>query len=101
MSTYIKLSTFEYPRHIGDIELDSAGMADYAHVKWVDIPVYNAETQRCEEGLPQQIDGEWHMTWTVRDATPEEIEQANNPINPFDRNKIVKSDTSTAIIKGE
>jgi hypothetical protein len=27
MSAYIKLSTGEYPRHIGDIHIDPAGMA--------------------------------------------------------------------------
>ena len=32
MSTYIKLSTLEYPRHIGDIAIDPTSEADYALV---------------------------------------------------------------------
>ena len=84
MSSYIKLSTNEFPRHIGDIEIDPAGMADYAHVEWVDMPAFDPKTQRCVAGAPQQTDGTWYWTWTVRDATPEEIEQANKPFNPLD-----------------
>jgi hypothetical protein len=87
MSAYIKLSIGEYPRHIGDIQIDPAGMDDYAHVEWVDRPEYNPETQRCDEGAPIKIDGvmksKWYMTWVVRDATPEEIEQAKKPIDPM------------------
>ena len=82
MSAYIKLSTQDYPRHAGDIAIDSAGMADYAHVEWVDQPEYDRETQRCYEGTPVEVDGVWHMTWVVRDATPEEIEQAKKPFDP-------------------
>jgi hypothetical protein len=77
MSSYIKLSTNEFPRHIGDIELDPAGMADYAPVEWVEMPEFDPKMQRCEAGPPQQTDGVWYWMWTVRDATPEEIEQAN------------------------
>ena len=39
--------------------------------------------QRCPEGKPVEVEGVWHMTWTVRDATPEEIEQAKKPIDPM------------------
>jgi hypothetical protein len=82
MSAYIKLSTGEYPRHIGDIHIDPAGMADYAHVEWVDQPEFDRETQRCPEGRPVEVEGVWHMTWVVRDATPEEIEQAKKWTEP-------------------
>jgi hypothetical protein len=33
MSSYIKLSTKEFPRRIGDIGIDPAGIADYAIVE--------------------------------------------------------------------
>jgi hypothetical protein len=79
MSSYIKLSTNEFPRHIGDIQIDPAGAADYAHVEWVAMPAFDPKTQRCIAGPPQQIDGNWYWTWTVRDATPEEIQLANKP----------------------
>lgn len=78
MTAYIKLSTLEYPRHVGDIGIDPAGAADYVSVQWVDQPSFDPQTQRCGEGAPVQIDGQWYMTWVVRDATPEEIARANN-----------------------
>lgn len=65
MSTYIKLSTTEYPRHIGDIEIDPAGMSDYALVQWVDRPSYDANRQRCKIALPIQTNGEWVTTWVL------------------------------------
>lgn len=83
MSAYIKLSTSEYPRHIGDIKIDPAGMEDYAHVEWVDQPEFDGKIQRCSEGAPVQENGVWKMTWVVRDATPEEIERANNYLKGF------------------
>jgi len=85
MTAYIKLSTLEYPRHDGDIALDSAGMNDYARVEWVDRPIFDIATQRCGEGAPSQIGGVWSMTWVVRDATAEEIAKANTPFDPFER----------------
>jgi hypothetical protein len=81
MSAYIKLSTLEYPRHVGDIQLDFAGETDYAFVEWVSKPIFEPETQRCVEGAPVQVDGKWRMTWVVRDATAQEIEYANRPIS--------------------
>jgi hypothetical protein len=85
MTSYIKLSTGEYPRHIGDIEIDSAGSADYAHVEWVDRPSFDRATQRCYEGLPVQENGTWYTTWVVRDATPDEIEAFNKSVTPLKR----------------
>jgi len=81
MSAYIKLSTSEYPRHIGDIRNDPMGMADYAHVEWRDPPEYNNTTQRCGETAPVLVDGVWHMVWFVRDATQEELESNANRLN--------------------
>jgi hypothetical protein len=71
MTAYIKLSTGEYPRHPGDIDIDPE--KDYAVVEWVDQPSFDPRTQRCEEGSPICIDGTWSMVWSIRDATPEEI----------------------------
>ena len=75
MSVYIKLSTLEYPRHIGDIEVDTD--KNYAHVEWVDMPEFDVTTQRCGEGAPVEVDGIWYITWIVRDATQEEIENSD------------------------
>lgn len=73
MSAYVKLSTQEYPRHIGDIQADPAGMADYAHVEWVDPPTYDPQTQRMAEGFPQEQGGVWRMNWVVTQIPDEEM----------------------------
>jgi hypothetical protein len=65
MSTYIKLSTLEYPRHIGDIQIDPAGMADYAHVEWVDPPEFDPLTQTRTQLQPQRQGDQWFMVWQV------------------------------------
>jgi hypothetical protein len=83
MSAYIKLSTLAYPRHIGDIQTDPAGIADYAHVEWRDPPAYNEATERCHETSPIQENGVWHMVWTVRFLTQQEIDEINNPTPRF------------------
>lgn len=81
MSAYIKLSTLEYPRHIGDIEIDPIGMEDFSIVQWVDRPEYNNLTQLCYEGIPEYVDNIWKITWVVRDATQEELDIINQVIN--------------------
>jgi hypothetical protein len=73
MTAYIKISTSEYPRHIGDIEIDPAGMVDYAHVEWVDPPEVDYATQCRFEGPPVLTDNGWQMTWAVRAVTPEDL----------------------------
>ena len=65
MSTYIKLSTNEYPRHAGDIEIDPAGSADYAPVEWIERPTFNVERERCYIGQPTQEGNRWVTTWVV------------------------------------
>lgn len=39
-----------------------------------DRPAYDPRTQKTEELDPSWSDSEWKQVWTVRDATPEEIE---------------------------
>ena len=79
MTAYIKLSTLEYPRHMGDIDIDTD--KDYAEVQWVDAPIYDTKNQTCYEGNPVEVDGIWHMTWLTRDLTQDEIDFANKPID--------------------
>ena len=88
MSTYIKLSTLEYPRHIGDIQLDKAGESDYALVEYTEPPVIDTAKQRIYEIPPVNNNGAWSMVWAVRDATPEEIEIANNQVDSITRNLV-------------
>jgi hypothetical protein len=87
MTAYIKLSTLEFPRHEGDIRLehpeitqertgDSFPCPDtHALVGWVAPPEHDPKIQRCAQGAPENVDGAWRVTWSVRDATAEEIEQ--------------------------
>ena len=74
MSAYIKLSNFTYPHHIGDIELDPLGMADYANVQWREQPNFDKKTQRCYEVSPVLENGVWQTVWAVRDMTQQEID---------------------------
>jgi len=83
MTAYIKLSTGEYPRHPGDIALDPEGI--YAVVEWVDPPEIDPSTQRYGEGAPVNDGDVWRMTWLVRDATQEEIDESSKPFDPFNR----------------
>lgn len=76
MSAYIKLSTREYPRHVGDIAIDPAGESDYALVEWVEPPQVQ-ENQRYHEGPPENVNGVWKMTWVVVTLTPEQIAEIN------------------------
>jgi hypothetical protein len=86
MTAYINLTRNEYPRHEGDIEIYPNDT--YANVEWVDRPVYDYKMQRCGEGWPVEIDGVWHMTWVVRDATQAEIDEMNKPFDPFNLLKV-------------
>jgi hypothetical protein len=65
MEAYIKLSTKEYPRHIGDIEIDPAGMADYAPVEWIGPPQIDNRRQRMALGEPLLTDNVWKTTWNI------------------------------------
>lgn len=94
MSAYIKLSTLEYPRHIGDVQTDPAGMADYAPVEWVDPPSFNPETHRRWEGAPSQQDGKWVMNWVV-----EQIPEAEMAAKVRDQRNQKLKDTDWTVIK--
>lgn len=72
MSTYIKLSTLEYPRHAGDIARDPAGNADYALVEWVNPPQIDRNRQRIAEGAPIRNGKTWLMNWVVTQIPDEE-----------------------------
>lgn len=81
MSTYIKLATFEYPRHQGDIRLEYPEMgADfvcpdtYAIVEETPEPQIDYSTHTTYELTPENIDGVWKRVWAVRELTAEEIQ---------------------------
>ena len=86
MSTYIKLSTLEYPRHEGDIRLEHPEIQEsqtgntfpcpstYALVVPTDRPTFDEATQTTQEQAPMQVDGVWTQQWSVRDLTAQELE---------------------------
>ena len=91
MSTYLKLSTMEYPRFEGDIRLDYPEITedqtgetfpcppDYVVVKEVPPPTFDANTQCAIQSMPIIIGGAWTMVWNVIDWSQEDI----NNINQF------------------
>lgn len=88
MTSYIKLSTLEYPRHEGDIRLEHpeipAGLSGtsfpcpetYALVQWVEPPEIDETVSVASEGRPELVDGVWRTTWNVRQFTQEELDRA-------------------------
>jgi len=75
----------EYPRHIGDIQLEHPNFkeGDALPEGWVQV----AEADRPEpqtdkiifEDFPVEVDGVMTQNWQVRDMTAEEIERRDAP----------------------
>ena len=77
-----------YPYTIGELRRDNpatsfpnrpsdellAGWGVYP-VANVDSPAFDHATQNLTEGAPVLIDGHWHQTWVITNATPEEVSQ--------------------------
>lgn len=86
MSTYIKLSTLEYPRHEGDIRIEHPEIQEsqtgdtfpcpstYALVVPTTVPAFNEATQIAQLQAPVQVNGVWTQQWLVRDLTAQELE---------------------------
>jgi hypothetical protein len=80
MSTYINITTKQYPLHQGDIRLEVDGIGEefvcpegYAEVQPSLIPVMT-DTQNCVEEAPILLqDGTWIKQFRVFDMTAEEI----------------------------
>lgn len=85
MTSYIKLSTSEYPRHEGDIRLEYPEILEsqtgetfpcpptYALVNHVNPPAHDVVKQRVKEGFPEKKLGKWYKTWIIYDTPPDEI----------------------------
>lgn len=72
MSTYIKLSTMQYPLYIGDIEIDPIGMDDFAIVNIDPFPEYDYKRYQVFTQSPEQIDGQWRQGWAITPIPDEE-----------------------------
>lgn len=67
----------DYPQTSFPADIENIDLAEYGVYPVVpqDIPPYNPATQIVEQGMPQNVDGEWMQKWIVVDLTPEEIAQ--------------------------
>ena len=99
MSAYIKLSTNEYPRHAGDIQIDPAGPADYAHVEWIDPPQFDRTRERLSEGFPENNGQAWRMNWVLTpipdsEKAAEIREQRNQKLKDSDWTQVADAPVS-------
>lgn len=95
MSTYIKLSTLEYPRHEGDIRLEHPEITQdqtgdsfpcpstHALVTWVNPPEIDENAQFAYQTAPIEENGEWKMVWAVRNLSQEEIDYLQTIKNKY------------------
>lgn len=75
----------DYPRHIGDIQLDSPGFkeGDELPTGWVQVteserPVAGVDEVTVED-FPTEVDGVMTQAWIVRALTAEEKERRDAP----------------------
>jgi len=77
----------EYPRHIGDVQLDKAGYkeGDPLPTGWTKVAESERPTagtdQVTVEDFPETIDGVVTQSWIVRDLTQAELDRRDAPAN--------------------
>lgn len=75
----------EWPRYIGDIQLEHPDFTEGADLPdgWIAVeetePPTVSEGQIFEQAQPTEVDGVMTQQWLVRDLTPEEIARRNAP----------------------
>lgn len=82
MTAYIKISTGDYPRYIGDIELDPAGMEDYAIVEPVPMPALQSVNFYWTQTKPIFVpDTEtWREKWVLTPMPTNRIQTNVDPV---------------------
>jgi hypothetical protein len=98
MSTYIKLSTLEFPRYEGDIRLDHPEISEgltgdefpcpetYAKVKIGEYPKIDDTRQGTAYDVPKLVNEEWICEYKIINFSPEliaEILKENERSNPL------------------
>ena len=77
----------EYPRHIGDIQLEFPSFkdGDALPTGWVKVEESQRPTAGSDkvtaEGTPEEINGVMTQSWIVRDLTQEELNRRDAPAN--------------------
>ena len=83
----IKLDPLTYPYSLYDLQLDFPNVSFPTNLQevedlsqygcaWVNVPdhpEHDSATQTVIEGEPELVDGEWYLTYTIRDLVKEEI----------------------------
>jgi hypothetical protein len=75
----------EYPRHIGDVQLDQPGFqdGDVLPTGWQKVEESKRPTaeagQVTAEGTPKKIKGVMTQQWVLRNLTQEELDRRNAP----------------------
>lgn len=72
MTLYLNTKTGEYPRHIGDVELDP--QAPWAVVTETTPPEAPSPFHIVYEGTPSLEDGVYVQTWEIRELSEAEVE---------------------------
>jgi hypothetical protein len=77
----------EYPRHIGDIQLDKPAFkdGDALPTGWTKVEESERLTagtdQVTVEGTPEEVNGVMTQSWIVRDLTQAELDRRDAPAN--------------------
>jgi len=77
----------EYPRHIGDIQIEKPGFkeGDALPKGWTKVEESERPTAGTDkvtvEGTPAEVDGVMTQQWIVRDLTQEELDRRDAPAN--------------------
>lgn len=69
---FINENTNEYPRHIGDVQINPGER--WKQVVAVPMPPLGLN-QVAVENTPQKIDGIWYQQWTVVDLSEDQIKE--------------------------
>lgn len=79
---FIKVSTLEYPRYIGDIQIDFPDFVegdslpdDYSEVIPTEKPEASSKFEEVREDFPVLIDGVWTQQWKKIELTQEELDR--------------------------
>jgi len=77
----------EYPRHIGDVQLEKKNFkqGDVLPKGWTEViesdrPI-TVEGKAIEEAAPAEVDGVMTQQWSVRDFTADELARRDAPAN--------------------
>jgi hypothetical protein len=82
MALYLNTITNEYPRYDGDLELLGWQVGQPLPEGWAEVipspePV-PGDGEVVQSQPPVLADGQWYMSWLVREMTPEERVRADN-----------------------